>query len=61
MSKQSELNGYIARVRGTLQLRAGVRGAAILFGTALVLTVAVVSLLNHYAFPQAGVGRLASF
>ena len=38
MSKQGELNGYIARVRRTLQLRAGLRGAAILFGAALLYT-----------------------
>ena len=55
MSKQSDLNGYIARVRRILQLRATVRGAAILFGTALLGTVIAVVLLNRYAFPHGGV------
>jgi hypothetical protein len=54
MSYQGELRGYIARIRQRLQIRAGVRGAAIFFATALVMTLALVLLLNHYAFPQTG-------
>ena len=55
MSNQRDLNAYIARVRQRLQLRAGVRGAAILFGAALLLTLSLVWLLNRYAFPHDGV------
>ena len=44
-----------------LRLGAWLRGAAIFTGTALVVTVALVLLLNHYAFPAHGVtgARLA--
>ncbi len=40
MSKQSELNSYIARVQQRLRLGAWLRGAAIFTGTALVVTLA---------------------
>jgi hypothetical protein len=54
MSKQSELQNYIQRVRRMLQVRVGLRGAAIFFATALILTLLLVLLLNHYAFPENG-------
>jgi hypothetical protein len=61
MSKRNELNSYIARLQHRLRLGAWLRGAAIFTGTALVVTVGLVLLLNHYAFPAHGVtgARLA--
>ena len=61
MSRQNELNSYIARLQHRLRLGAWLRGAAIFTGTALIVTVALVLLLNHYAFPTHGVAgaRLA--
>src|SRR3981189_2232235 len=61
MSKRNELNSYIARLQHRLRLGAWLRGAAIFTGTALIVTVALVLLLNHYAFPAHGVtgARLA--
>ncbi|MGD0445674.1 MAG: hypothetical protein ABSA39_17200 [Edaphobacter sp.] len=61
MSRQSELNSYIAGLQHRLRLGAWLRGAAIFSGTALIVTVALVLLLNHYAFPTHGVAgaRLA--
>ena len=61
MSKQNELNSYIAQVRQRLRLGAWVRGAAIFTGTALIVTVALVLVLNRFAFPANGVtgARLA--
>jgi hypothetical protein len=63
MSRRDELNSYIARLQQRLRLRAWLRGAAIFTGTALVVTVALVLLLNHFAFPSHGVAgaRLALF
>src|SRR5882757_3851479 len=55
MSKQNELNSYIARLQQRLRLGAWLRGAAIFTGTALVVTVGLVLLLNHYAFPAHGI------
>ena len=55
MSKRNELNSYIARLQQRLRLGAWLRGAAIFTGTALVVTVGLVLLLNHYAFPVHGV------
>ena len=55
MSRQSELNSYIAELQHRLRLGAWLRGAAIFTGTALIVTVALVLLLNHYAFPTHGV------
>lgn len=55
MSKQNELNSYIVRIQRRLRLRAWMRGAAIFTGTALVTTLALVLLLNRFAFPGAGV------
>jgi hypothetical protein len=61
MSRQNELNSYIAQLQQRLRLGAWLRGAAIFTGTALIVTVALVLLLNHYAFPTHGVAgaRLA--
>ena len=61
MSRQSELNSYIAGLQRRLRLGAWLRGAAIFTGTALLVTVALVLLLNHYAFPTHGIAgaRLA--
>jgi hypothetical protein len=61
MSKRNELNSYIAGLQRRLRLGAWLRGAAIFTGTALVVTLALVLLLNHYAFPAHGVtgARLA--
>lgn len=63
MSKQSELNFYIEQIRQRLRLRAWVRGAAIFTGTAFATTVALVLLLNRFAFPTGGVtgARVALF
>lgn len=55
MSKQNELNSYIMQVLGRLRLRAWVLGSTILILTALITTIALVLLLNHYAFPMNGV------
>ena len=55
MSKQTELNFYIAQVQKRLRLGAWMRGAAIFIGTALVVTVGLVLLLNQFAFPAHGV------
>jgi hypothetical protein len=61
MSKRNELNSYIAGLQHRLRLGAWLRGAAIFTGTALGVTVALVLLLNHYAFNTNGVtgARLA--
>src|SRR5271156_6330902 len=56
INKQDELNSYIARLRSRLQLSAWLRGAAIFTGTALAITVALVLVLNRFAFPAHGVG-----
>jgi len=61
MSYSSELNSYIARVQHRLRLGAWLRGAALFAATALVVTLALVAVLNRLAFPGTGVafGRLA--
>lgn len=51
MSYRSELNSYIAQLRQRLRLEAGLRGAAVFICTALVVTVALVLVLNQFAFP----------
>ena len=63
MSKRIELNSYIARIQQRLRLAAWVRGAAIFTGTALIVTIALVLLLNQFAFPARGLtgARLALF
>ena len=52
MSRREQLNRYIAKVQQRLRLDAGVRGAAVVAGTALVATVLLTLILNHYAFPE---------
>jgi hypothetical protein len=61
MSRQNELNSYIAKLQRRLRLGTWLRGAAIFIGTALIVTIVLVLLLNHYAFPIHGVAgaRLA--
>src|SRR3974377_647732 len=54
MSNQIELNSYIAELRKRLRLDAWLRGAAIFTGTALIVTVVLVMVLNHLAFPDRG-------
>ena len=51
MSRQNELNSYIRQLQDRLRLGAWVRGAAILTAAALLTTVVLVMILNHYAFP----------
>jgi hypothetical protein len=61
MSKQHELNSYISRLLGRLRLRAWVSGSAVLTFAALATTIALVFILNYFAFPVTGVrgARLA--
>ena len=63
MSNHSELNSYIAQLQKRLRLGAWLRGAAIFTGTALLVTVVLVLVLNRFAFPAHGVtaARLAIF
>jgi hypothetical protein len=63
MSNQLELNSYIAHLRQRLRLDAWLRGAAIFTGTALIVTIVLVMVLNHLAFPDRGllVARLSIF
>ena len=55
MSNSSELNSYIAKLRQRLRLGAWMRGAAIFTGTALIVTLALVLVLNRLAFPEQSV------
>jgi hypothetical protein len=61
MSHASELHTYIARLQRRMRTSAWLCGAAIFFGTALGVTVVLVLVLNHLAFPTRGLvlGRLA--
>jgi hypothetical protein len=61
MSYTSVLHSYIARLQQRMRTGAWLRGAAIFSGTALGVTVVLVLVLNHLAFPARGVllGRLA--
>jgi hypothetical protein len=63
MSNRNALNSYIERIRQRLLLAAWMRGAATFTGTALMVTLALVLLLNHFAFPARGLtgARLALF
>ncbi len=54
MSRQNELNSYIRQMQSRLRLAHGVRGAAILTAAALVTTIVLVMILNHYRFPVSG-------
>jgi hypothetical protein len=55
MSRQSELNSYIAGLQRRLRLGAWMRGAAIFTSTALAGTILLVLALNHFAFPAGAV------
>ncbi len=61
MSRRDELNSYIVQLQRRLRVGAWLRGAAIFTGTALLVTLALVFLLNRFAFPAHGVAgaRLA--
>jgi hypothetical protein len=63
MSNRSELNSYISQLQHRLRMGTWLRGAAIFTGTALAVTLALVLLLNHFAFPAHGVtgARLVIF
>jgi len=63
MSNRNALNSYIERIRQRLLLAAWMRGAVTFTGTALMVTLALVLLLNHFAFPARGLtgARLALF
>src|ERR1700747_282252 len=63
MSYHSELSSYIAKLQKRVRLGAWLRGAAIFAGTALVVTVLLVLLLNRFAFPAHAVtaARLTIF
>jgi hypothetical protein len=55
MSHSTELIAYIARLRRRLRLGAWLRGAAVFCATALLVTVALILVLNRLAFPLHGV------
>jgi len=55
MSNQSQLNFYIVQVQKRLRLKAWLQGAAVFSGTALIVTIALVEVLNRFAFPEIGV------
>ena len=55
MSYRNELNSYIAQLWHRLRFGAWLRGAALFTGTALLATVALVLILNRFAFPAHGV------
>jgi hypothetical protein len=63
MSRRTQLNLYIGHVQRQLRFAVGVRGAAIVAGVALVVTLVLALLLNHYAFPEHGLtpARVALF
>jgi hypothetical protein len=63
MSYHNELSSYIAKLQKRLRLGAWLRGAAIFAGTALIVTVLLVLLLNRMAFPAHAVtaARLTMF
>jgi hypothetical protein len=54
MSYRNELYSYIAQLQQRLRLGAWLRGAAIFTGAALLVTVALVLVLNRLAFPAHG-------
>jgi hypothetical protein len=54
MSKSSELNSYITRLQRRLRIGIALRGALIFTGTAFVVTLGLVWLLNRFAFPAHG-------
>ncbi len=54
MTNSSQLNSYILRLQQRLRLGAWVRGALIFAGSALAVTILLVLILNHFAFPTSG-------
>jgi hypothetical protein len=55
MTSSGELNLYILRLQQRLRLGAWLRGAAVFTGIALTVTLALVFVLNRFAFPAQGV------
>jgi hypothetical protein len=55
MTSSGELNFYISRLQQRLRLGAWLRGATVFTATALAVTVALVFVLNRFAFPAQGV------
>ena len=55
MTNRSELNTYIRELHERLRLGAWLRGALVLTGTALGVTLVLVLILNRFAFPARGV------
>jgi hypothetical protein len=55
MTNSGQLNSYILRLQHRLRLGAWVRGALIFTGSALAVTIALVLVLNHFAFPTSGI------
>jgi Domain of unknown function (DUF4175) len=54
MTNSSKLNSYILRLQQRLRLGAWIRGALIFFCSALAVTIVLVLILNHFAFPTSG-------
>jgi Domain of unknown function (DUF4175) len=54
-TNSGRLNAYILRLQGRLRLGAALGGAAVFAGSALGVTVALVFILNRFAFPAHGV------
>ncbi|MGH9572590.1 MAG: hypothetical protein ACRD40_03540, partial [Candidatus Acidiferrales bacterium] len=50
MSARTELNSYLDHLANRLKRQAWVRGVAVLTGSALLVTIALVVIANHYAF-----------
>ncbi len=50
MSARTELNSYLDHLESRLKRHAWVRGVAVLTGSALLFTMALVVIANHYAF-----------
>jgi hypothetical protein len=50
MSARVELNSYLQNLESRFKRRAWLRGVAILTGSALLVTIALVVIANHYAF-----------
>ncbi len=55
MSYRNELNSYVARLWLRLRFGAWLRGTALFTGTALLVTIVLVLILNRFAFPAHGV------
>lgn len=50
MSARGELNSYLEQLESRLKRQAWLRGAAVLAATALIVTIILVLISNHYAF-----------